>query len=336
MNNKRLPVTRSKVGDGLDEFCLSLIVRLEGFFSEGTQIERLPLQKNNGVLQDSICIREPGVSYSPAIHIDPYYKQFLNGADFEAIVEAIIEDYEEYKKDETFDISDFGNYEWIKEHLGFKLVNYKENEKMLKDIPHVPFLDLAIVVFVDVTDIMGVPSTFTVRNGYLRVWNVETGRLIKEAMENAVRKSPAMLRTMTEILDELSDERHMEDEELPMYVLTNASKNMGAGCILYRGILQACAERIGNTFYLLPSSIHEWILIPCDKVSNPEELICIVRDVNSLQVLPSERLSDYIYKYDGEAKTLSRLGIENEYTEHEEVTTCSKISLMTQMDGVLS
>ncbi len=328
MNNKRLPVTESKAGDGFDEFCLSLIVRLEGFFSEGTQIQRLPLQKNNGVLRDSICIREPGVSCSPAIHIDPYYKRLLNGADFEAIVEAIIEDYEEYKKDKTFDISNFGNHEWIKEHLGFKLVNYKENEKMLKDMPYVPFLDLAIVAFVDVTDMMGVPSTFMVRNGHMRAWNVETDRLIKEAMENAARKSPAMLQTMMEILDELSDGMHMEDEELPMYVLTNASKNMGAGCILYRGMLQACAERIGNNFYLLPSSIHEWILIPCDKASNPEELICIVRDVNSLQVLPSERLSDYIYKYDGEAKTLSRLDIENEYAENKEVTVNFQNGLM--------
>lgn len=121
-----------------------------------------------------------------------------------------------------------------------------------------------------------------------------------------------------------------------MYVLTNASRNMGAGCILYPDMLQACAEKVGKEFYLLPSSIHEMILIPCDKVDDPKELICMVRDINHTAVFASDRLSDHIYKYDREKNVLSMLDIENEHTGQGKVIVRSKISLMTQIEEMLS
>lgn len=334
MSSKKLPDTRSKTESERNEFCQSIISYLEEVFPEGTQIECLPLQKNNGIVYDSICIREPGANCAPAIRIEPYYTQFSNGAEFDVILKAVIEDYEKSKMNMTFDTTNLYNYEWIKERIGFKLVNFEKNEEMLKEMPHVSFLDLAVVAFVDMIDIVGVPSTFTVFNRHMKEWNVGTTQLIKDAMENMVRKRPATLHTMTEILNELSDGMCPDDEKLPMYVLTNASKNLGAGCVLYDGMLQTCAEKVGKEFYLLPSSIHELILIPCE-ASDPEELICMVRDINRAQVSSMERLSDRIYKYDKDANIISILNMEEHDMRYGEVTECGKFSFTTQIGELL-
>lgn len=336
MNNKELPATWGRTEDRVNQFCQSIILCLKSRFPEGTQIERVPIQKNNNVLKDSICIREPGANCSPAIHIGDYYTLFSEGTEIDTIAEAIIEDYEKYKNEISFDMSIFQNYEWIKERVGFKLINYATNVKMLKDMPHVPFLDLAIAVVVDVTEITGIPSTCTVLNHHMEAWNVGPDQLIKRALENMACKNPARLQTMMEILDELPGGNHMEEEEVPMYVLTNASNYWGAGCILYPGMLRACAEKIGNEFYLLPSSVHEMIFIPCDKVSEPEELVRIVREVNRTQVSLLDRLSDHIYKYDREANILSMLNIEDDDIGQKKVTVHSKISLVKGMDELLS
>lgn len=329
MNNKELPVIWNKAEEGLREFCLPLIACLEEFLPRGTRIENMRISKNNSTFYDAICIREPGENCMPVIPAEPYYERFLDGTDFETITEMLLKDYEEAKKATNFDTSNLRNYEWIRQHIGFKLVNYEKNKEMLKDMPHAPFLDLTIVIFVDVADMMGVPSTFMVHNAHMRDWNVEADQLVKEAMENMTRKIPARLRTMMGVLNELNDGGYTDGTEPPMYILTNESRCLGAGCVLYHGVLQACAKKLGKEFYLLPSSIHEMILIPCDEAEDPGMLICMVRDINRTQVLPSEILSDYIYKYDGGRNILSMLDM-----EQESVIVRSQINL-TQMDELL-
>ena len=82
-----------------------------------------------------------------------------------------------------------------------------------------------------------------------------------------------------------------------MYVLTNTVRSLGAVSILYEGVLKSCGERLGEAYYVLPSSIHEVILIPASAVEDTKELQSIVRDINETQVRETEVLSDNIYYY---------------------------------------
>ena len=90
-----------------------------------------------------------------------------------------------------------------------------------------------------------------------------------------------------------------------MYVLTNARKALGASCILYDSMLKHCEEYLGSSYYLLPSSVHEVILIPAEAVADSGELAAMVRDINQTQVLRTEVLSDQIYFYRPESGQLS-------------------------------
>ena len=82
-----------------------------------------------------------------------------------------------------------------------------------------------------------------------------------------------------------------------MYVLTNQSKYYGASGILDHSTLHRISEQIGD-FIVLPSSIHEVIIIPKNEdMGDYSRLAAMVKEVNAAVVLPEERLSDHVYVY---------------------------------------
>ena len=56
-------------------------------------------------------------------------------------------------------------------------------------------------------------------------------------------------------------------------------------------------EKLGNDFYVLPSSVHECLVVPADKKFDASDLTRMVREVNATEVLPEERLSNRVYRY---------------------------------------
>ena len=83
-----------------------------------------------------------------------------------------------------------------------------------------------------------------------------------------------------------------------LYVLSNEKRCQGAAAILYPGILAEAARRLKGSFYILPSSIHEVILLPDDGRGNGDGLHEMIADINQSQLREEEVLSDYAYRYD--------------------------------------
>ena len=82
-----------------------------------------------------------------------------------------------------------------------------------------------------------------------------------------------------------------------MYVLTNESKLNGAACILYENVLYDFAQKLGADLYILPSSVHEVILLPKLSMFEKDELVNMVKEVNTEGVAADEVLSDHVYEY---------------------------------------
>ena len=89
-----------------------------------------------------------------------------------------------------------------------------------------------------------------------------------------------------------------------MYVLTNQSKTNGAGVLVQDGVREKVGGMIGSDFYVLPSSIHEVLIVPDNGNMRLAELEDMVREVNATQVAPEDLLSDKVQYYDLETKTL--------------------------------
>ena len=87
---------------------------------------------------------------------------------------------------------------------------------------------------------------------------------------------------------------------IPMYVLTNEKGLNGAACILDRSLLKRLSRTVGKAFYILPSSIHELIILPTDECDCAGDLRDIVRSVNNTQLSAEDVLSDEVYFYDSD------------------------------------
>ena len=89
---------------------------------------------------------------------------------------------------------------------------------------------------------------------------------------------------------------NMKIEDINMYVMSNTMKLNGATCITYPHAIENFANEHDSDVYIIPSSIHEVILIP-DISCSREYIDEMIRDVNRRQLDPVDVLSDHVYMY---------------------------------------
>lgn len=189
------------------------------------------------------------------------------------------------------------NYEFAKKHLALRLINRKSNAKRLRDIPHKNFLDMAVVV--QMFFVSGESNGRSVEVSYqlLDMWGVSFEEVYDEAYGNFL-KEESVLSKMQDVLKELGYDAVMGKPAEDMYILTNERKFFGAVHILRTDILDELARKHSSDILVLPSSVHEMILIPVwDAASILETATRLVQNVNQEIVDPKEVLSDHAYLY---------------------------------------
>lgn len=255
--------------------------------------------KNNGKERKGITVSEKGIHISPTIYLEEYFQQFQEGKPIEEIVEKILQLYEEIKCSHPCEESLLQNYEELKGKFACKLIHRGKNEKLLNDIPYVPWMDLAIVVFVLLEVSPYGTATVLVRKEHLEIWGLTEAQLFDEAKKNTPILLPYQFCPMRKLLREICpyavDEG--EEEEESLYVLSNKLRSFGAASMLYDGILEKVGQKLGENYYILPSSIHEVIVVPESKSPVKQDLEEMVREINETQVEEEEVLSDRVYYF---------------------------------------
>lgn len=177
------------------------------------------------------------------------------------------------------------DWEFAKTRIRSMLIKTEGNEKFLEDRPHVEFLDLSKCFDLVIDEARGM--TAPIKNDMMDRWGVTA-----EDLEKAEQMPEVTFQSMAEILG------IPEMENMPLYVLTNGRKFKGASLITRENILKDVSERVGGDFVLLPSSIHEVIIVPVDQSTGKmDEFTEMVKFVNNNEVDPTERLSDHAYLY---------------------------------------
>ena len=255
--------------------------------------------KNNGKERKGITVSEKGIHISPTIYLEEYFQQFQEGKPIEKIVEKILQLYEEVKCSHPCEESLLQNYEELKGKFACKLIHRGKNEKLLNDIPYVPWMDLAIVGFVLLEVSPYGTATVLVRKEHLEIWGLTEAQLFAEAKKNTPILLPYQFCPMRKLLREICpyavDEG--EEEEESLYVLSNKLRSFGAASMLYEGILEKVGQKLGENYYILPSSIHEVIVVPESKSPVKQDLEEMVREINETQVEEEEVLSDRVYYF---------------------------------------
>lgn len=259
--------------------------------------------KNNSTSMDGLSILKEGENASPTIYLNEFYNEFLNDKEIPQIADKVIKIYETHCKKVEFNIEEFKDYERIKRKLAVKLVNYEGNRTMLKELPHRKFLDLAVICYVLLGKAETETASILVRQEFRKMWKVSEEELFLQAITNAQQILPPELKSMDVLIRETlskKDEPFWEEEqegEVPMYVLTNTSRFNGAAAMLYTNVISDFAECMEADIYILPSSIHEVILIPKSSDIEKSVLEQMVREVNAEEVEQMEQLSNSVYCY---------------------------------------
>ena len=206
----------------------------------------------------------------------------------------------------------------LKDKVFFSLINAEQNRELLNTVPHREFEDLAIVYRWNIgSDSMGT-YTNLVNNDLAEKEGLTENDLYNAASKNTKELFPVSIKNMNEGIGEMIFGESGIDEEMQkefsevmqetpdencMYVITNESKLFGAASMLYEEPIHELAEQVGGDLYILPSSVHEVIAVPAD-FDSPEELAEMVYEINMEQVDINDRLSNQVYHYDRDLRTL--------------------------------
>lgn len=270
---------------------------------EGGNITINHVIKNNGCEMDGLVIMEKGKDIAPTIYLDSFYELYTNGENIKNIIRQIEVIYEQNKNNVTFDVNILKHFDTIKDKIVYKVVNYRSNDKLLEQVPHNRILDLAVVFYCLLDNEYGRSATALIYNNNLKNWNVTIDDVYKAALKNTPDLLHSKISSMAALFEKCGVNVDGEEVDLKdyvpsdMYVLTNESKLNGAACILYENVLYDFAQKLGADLYILPSSVHEVILLPKLSMFEKDELVNMVKEVNTEGVAADEVLSDHVYEY---------------------------------------
>ncbi len=258
--------------------------------------------KNNDTRLTGLTITETGRNIAPTIYLDHYYEKYCEGTDLNQIVDEIVHTYLECRPTKDFDMTFFTDFKKVRDRIVYKLVNRERNRELLQDVPYVPFLDLAVVFCYLLRDTSSGSATVLIRQKHMELWQVTTEDLFHLAKENSPRLLSYELEDMNALMKKICGEDTMESGQ--MFVLSNRQRLFGASCILDESLMERIAKDQHSGFYVLPSSIHEVILLPRPEPDTSEALSRMVQEINATHLSSEEVLSDHVYYYDFEQKKL--------------------------------
>lgn len=276
--------------------------------------------KTNRELQ-GLSIRNQNEVAAPTVYLEDYYAEHLNGKEINQIAKEIIDLSNQRKLSVNNIIENIQDYEWVKPRLRVKLINYEKNTKLFQTVLNERMLDLAIVPYILISKGEGVMSSI-VNYQLLDNWGIQKEEVIKLAKENTMSTEPVIIENMkdyilqmmfNQISSRIISEREDDQEELirilmekdkdvsqmDMYISTNRDNLYGAFVAMQKKNLLELANQIGiEMLYILPSSIHEIIVIPAYENIEIENLREMVFNINRTDVAEEDFLSDIVYLFD--------------------------------------
>lgn len=270
---------------------------------------------NNGQKEPAMYIRKDGSDQIAICGLEKIYRSYCdNPRDLESISNSIVEDFmesgriEHVKKKVTC-------YQSVREQLQFKLINAAANRERLQLLPHIRYMDLAIIFYVLVESDSEDYLTLEVTRDLLGTWGVNINDIYKDAFRNMEKEAvPPLPMNMVmrdlfqkeyedgdiKLEEFLAELQHLKRKEDEMYVLTNQRSLHGACRLLDIDALQQLSDKLESSMYLIPSSLHEILLFSTKSRMKLDEIEIMIREINQSDVEVQDRLSNSVYLFDRE------------------------------------
>lgn len=265
----------------IKEFTNELMEALRNHLPEGYKTEIVPVKKLNNEYE-GIIVRTNESNVSPIMNLENLYESYKNNLlSMDEICNTFIA---APKKETEFESLEAitKNYEMAKKHLFIRISSAERNREFLSNYPHTIVEDLAITYHICVEKKYGETASFTISNDLLCSYGIDVETLHKDALDNAPKLFPVRYENMFNYIT----------------IVTNQDITNGAACVFYPGVLEEIARERGS-YYLLPSSIHEFIIAEED-TGDADDFVNMVKEVNSdPNIISSEDiLTNNAYHYD--------------------------------------
>lgn len=282
-----------------NEFKEKLKEATEKELGDGIKASFSMCKKNNGKVEEGIMLQERRRGLELNISIQDFYEIYLTTGDIERSAQLILDDADTGRYTEILEKAD--NWEEIRGLISARVINFGWNQEMLKTVPYKKFHDLAVCFYITLHMSLKNSITVTVGKGMLERWGKDTEDLWEVAMNN-LNKEDFHIWELGELIGTLSDIK-LEKENKGVkdsYVLSNTFRMYGAVSMFCTEMLSALAERLEKDLFVIPSSIHEVILIPDDGIMKAHKLRRLLVTVNENVVERKEWLSNELYYFSRE------------------------------------
>lgn len=285
-----------------------LFEHIKGDFAGDAHIEIVEVTKNNDQVLTGAVVKSEAMPIVPTIYFDREYEKYKSGKPMEMILSEMGEAYSEALANAPKFNIDMMDKNGIMNRIVCSVLNMSENRNRLKELMYTPLgNDLALMYAVRVDDEARAP----ISKEYAQKLGLSLADLNTLAMENTPRYYPPVMRSLTDVAigmgysKNVFEERHEQGLNKDFYVLSNDEAVFGASTLFYPEVKELLGEMLGVNFYVLPSSLHEVILVPEDFGVGLEELMYMVRNANETVVDAVDKLSDEVFHFDVERGELS-------------------------------
>ena len=266
----------------------------------GISVEPAFVEKAQGESYQGIRFHLPGSDIAPVLNVEPFYEQVSTTVPYREVIEDM--DYhaqEALEKTPAISSERFADYEEVKKQLVMQAIPIKGNEEMLIKTPHKQIEDMAIIYRIVMDESERGTMSAVVTNDMMVRYGITPEELHADAANAMKYERPYEIRPLFDVLGAMSPEFAEDNQpDNMLYVATYPGCMYGAGAIGHPDFMEDAAVVMRGSFYVLPSSIHEVLLLPDDGKVDHKELLAMVKGINATMVSPEDRLTDNVYHYD--------------------------------------
>ena len=283
--------------------------QMESRSGSGVAVETRTVEKMNETY-DALTVKPEDSIIGVNLNVTNLYKEYEDGKDYDSIVNGAAEVAENALSNKPdFNLDVIKDYDQMKDKLAIEVVSAERNKDLLETVPHKNIEDMAVVYRFVLGDSQAGVGTILVNNQMLDNYGITAQQLHEDAIKNAPEIRPLVIEGMAEVLAKQMGVEDLEmlglnipPEQEQMFVASVEGNVHGAGVLAYQNFMDQAADRVGGSFFILPSSIHEVLIIPDNGKFDTASLENMVKEVNATTVDPSDQLTDSVYHYDADAK----------------------------------
>ena len=244
----------------------------------------------------------------PNIDLDTYFKSYQSGTmGMDDVIRRMTEQLQDDPQFETEWLKDYGQ---VKDRLYVRVTDAKENESLLSKVPHREVDGLAVTYHIAFETPDGKSASVPVNTSLMKMYGISEDQLHADALASSQKLYPATFISLADMMGNMmgvdADTVMPTMDEPQLMVLTNERTFQGAGALFYPGQMEAIAAQMGSDYFVLPSSIHEVLLLPDDGTIDADVLNFMIQDINMSTVAPEERLANEAYHYDTKDHVLEK------------------------------